>query len=73
VTSSSEPADASPWRSWVRHRLQHALAGELLRQGAGLLAISQVLRHQDLATTALYAKVHLDTLRLVAQPWPGGA
>lgn len=53
------------------HRLRHALAGELLRQGAGLLAISQVLRHQDLATTALYAKVDLATLRKVAQPWPG--
>lgn len=53
------------------HRLRHALAGELLRQGAGLLAISQVLRHQDLATTAVYAKVDLATLRTVAQPWPG--
>lgn len=53
------------------HRLRHALAAELLRQGAGLVAISQVLRHQDLATTALYAKVDLDALRQVAQPWPG--
>jgi site-specific recombinase XerD len=55
------------------HRLRHALAAELLRQGAGLTAISQVLRHQDLATTALYAKVDLNTLRHVAQPWPGTA
>jgi site-specific recombinase XerD len=55
------------------HQLRHALAGELLRQGAGLVAISQVLRHQDLATTALYAKVDLSTLRQVAQPWPGSA
>ena len=53
------------------HRLRHALAGELLRRGVGLVAISQVLRHQDLATTALYAKVDLDALRQVAQPWPG--
>ena len=53
------------------HRLRHALAAELLRRGAGLVAISQVLRHQDLATTALYAKVDLHTLRQVAQPWPG--
>lgn len=53
------------------HRLRHALAGELLRQGAGLVAISQVLRHQDLATTALYAKVDLTALRQVAQGWPG--
>ena len=55
------------------HRLRHALAAELLRRGAGLVAISQVLRHQDLATTALYAKVDLDALRHVAQPWPGAA
>jgi site-specific recombinase XerD len=53
------------------HRLRHALAAELLRQGAGLVAISQILRHQDLATTALYAKVDLDALRRVAPPWPG--
>jgi site-specific recombinase XerD len=37
------------------HRLRHALARELLRRGAGLRAIGQVLRQQDLATTALYA------------------
>ena len=55
------------------HRLRHALAGELLAHGAGLAAISQVLRHQDLATTALYAKVDLGALRRVAQPWPGTA
>jgi site-specific recombinase XerD len=55
------------------HRLRHALAGELLARGAGLAAISQVLRHQDLATTALYAKVDLGALRRVAQPWPGTA
>ncbi len=55
------------------HRLRHALAAELLRQGAGLVAIGQVLRHQDLATTALYAKVDLLTLREVAQPWPGAS
>lgn len=55
------------------HRLRHALASELLRRGAGLVAISQVLRHQDLATTALYAKVDLSALRQVAHPWPGSA
>lgn len=52
------------------HGLRHALAGELLRRGAGLVAIGQVLRHQDMATTALYAKVDLDALRQVALPWP---
>lgn len=53
------------------HRLRHALATELLRRGATLIEVSQVLRHRDLATTAIYAKVDLGTLRRVAQPWPG--
>jgi site-specific recombinase XerD len=55
------------------HRLRHALATELLRQGATLTQISQVLRHSDLATTAIYAKVDLARLRQVARPWPGAA
>jgi integrase/recombinase XerD len=53
------------------HRLRHALATELLRRGATLVAVSQVLRHRDLATTAIYAKVDIRALRGVAQPWPG--
>jgi len=53
------------------HRLRHALATEMLIRGATLVQVSQVLRHQDLATTAIYAKVDLGTLRRVAQPWPG--
>lgn len=55
------------------HRLRHALAEQMLRHGAGLTAIGQVLRHQDLATTALYAKVDFAALRQVARPWPGAA
>ena len=53
------------------HRLRHALATEMLRQGAALPDISQVLRHRDLATTQVYAKVDLVALRSVAEPWPG--
>lgn len=52
------------------HRLRHALASELLRHGAVLTEISQVLRHQDLATTAIYAKVDHVVLRGLALPWP---
>lgn len=43
----------------------------MLSQGASLVTISQVLRHQDLATTAIYAKVDIGRLRTIAQPWPG--
>jgi integrase len=52
------------------HRLRHGLATELLSKGVTLTEISQVLRHRDLATTAIYAKVGLISLRAVAQPWP---
>jgi site-specific recombinase XerD len=55
------------------HRLRHTLATEMLAHGAALAEISQVLRHSDLATTAIYAKVDLARLRQVAQPWPGAA
>jgi integrase len=53
------------------HRLRHAAAAEMLARGAPLAEIGQVLRHRDPATTALYAKVDLGALRMVAQPWPG--
>jgi site-specific recombinase XerD len=55
------------------HRLRHALATEMLHRGATLIEVGQVLRHRDLATTAIYAKVDVSTLRQVAQPWPGAA
>jgi integrase/recombinase XerD len=53
------------------HRLRHALATEMLRQGSNLLEISQVLRHRDLATTSAYAKLDRAALRTVARSWPG--
>jgi site-specific recombinase XerD len=55
------------------HRLRHTLATRMLARGATLADISQVLRHSDLATTAIYAKVDLGRLREVARPWPGAA
>ena len=53
------------------HRLRHALATEMLRQGGDLLEIAQVLRQSDLGTTAGYAKVDRVALRSVAASWPG--
>jgi site-specific recombinase XerD len=55
------------------HRLRHALASELLREGASLIDIGQVLRHKHLESTAIYAKVDLARLRQAAQPWPGAS
>lgn len=54
------------------HLFRHSLATEMLRQGASLDEIGQVLRHKDPDTTALYAKVDLAALRQLAIPWPGG-
>lgn len=55
------------------HRLRHTAATELLRAGASLPEIGQLLRHRRAVTTAIYAKVDRDTLRLIARPWPEGA
>jgi site-specific recombinase XerD len=53
------------------HRLRHTAAIELLRAGSSLPEIGQLLRHRRAATTAIYAKVDRDSLRLIARPWPG--
>lgn len=56
------------------HVLRHSLATDLLRRGASLADIGDVLRHQQPNTTEIYAKVDVTRLRLLAQPWPvGGA
>jgi site-specific recombinase XerD len=43
----------------------------MLRAGASLPEVGQVLRHRQLATTAIYAKVDRRALRELARPWPG--
>ncbi|MBA3807731.1 MAG: tyrosine-type recombinase/integrase [Solirubrobacterales bacterium] len=54
------------------HRLRHTAATEMLRAGATLPEIGQVLRHRSLLTTAIYAKVDREALRSLARPWLGG-
>jgi integrase len=55
------------------HLFRHGLATEMLRQGASLDEIGDLLRHQSPNTTAIYTKVDLVALRPLALPWPGGA
>lgn len=55
------------------HALRHTLATQLLRKGASLAEIGEVLRHRRQRTTMIYAKVDLASLRSLAAPWPGGA
>jgi site-specific recombinase XerD len=78
---------ASGVGSIVRHRLQHAgidaptygthqfrhgLATEMLRQGASLGEIGELLGHHHPQTTKIYTQVDLNALRTLALPWPGG-
>ena len=53
------------------HRLRHTIATELLRRGAGLPEIGQLLRHQSIDTTATYTKVDRRALSQLALAWPG--
>jgi integrase/recombinase XerD len=55
------------------HRLRHTAATEMLRAGGSLPEVAQVLRHRQLATTGIYAKVDDRSLRPLARPWPGVA
>ena len=55
------------------HRLRHALATEMLRAGASLPEVGQVLRHRSQLSTSIYAKVDQNALRPLARPWPGTA
>ena len=52
------------------HLLRHSAATAMLRSGASLDAIGTVLRHQSTDMTAYYAKVDVQMLGEIAQPWP---
>lgn len=54
------------------HLLRHSLATRLLRNGASLAEIGELLRHRNLNTTQIYAKVDEMALSKLAPPWPGG-
>lgn len=54
------------------HLLRHSLATKMLRHGACLAEIGQILRHSTQNTTEIYTKVDLAALSALAQPWPGG-
>lgn len=57
--------------SFGAHVFRHSAATGLLRQGASLQVIGEVLRHRSVETTAHYAKVDVQLLQQVALPWPG--
>ena len=57
------------------HLFRHGLATKMIRHGASMAEIAEVLRHRSQTTTAIYAQVSFEALRAVALPWPttGGA
>jgi site-specific recombinase XerD len=70
VVAAARRAGLPPIRA---HRLRHTAATQVLRAGASLLEVGQLLGHRRIETTAIYAKVDRERLRTIARPWPGGA
>jgi site-specific recombinase XerD len=60
-------------RSGGAHLFRHTVASEMVTSGATFKDVADVLGHQSLATTGIYAKLDLESLARVALPWPGGA
>ncbi|MDN5925544.1 MAG: tyrosine-type recombinase/integrase [Hyphomicrobiales bacterium] len=54
------------------HLFRHSLATDLLRSGASFDEIGQLLRHESTDSTRIYAKLDIEKLRTLSQPWPGG-
>jgi site-specific recombinase XerD len=52
------------------HVLRHSLATNMVRNGASLAEIGDMLRHRTRASTMIYAKLDIDGLRSIAKPWP---
>jgi len=79
ATGIQSVARSAIWHAGVRglahrgsHAFRHSLATGLLRSGASLTEIGQLLRHEEHDTTRIYAKVDLDSLRPLGLPWLGG-
>ena len=52
------------------HLLRHSLATGMLRMGASMAEIGELLRHRSLNSTEIYAKVDIESLRSIARHWP---
>ncbi len=61
---------APPCRYVGSHMLRHSLATNLVRRGASLAEVGDMLRHRSRASTLIYAKLDIDGLRSLARPWP---
>ena len=52
------------------HLFRHGLATKMIRHGASMAEIAELLRHRSQTTTAIYTHVSFEALRTVALPWP---
>lgn len=71
-----DAAGVSPPQAYVgSHVLRHSLATDMLRKGASLEEVGDVLRHRSAMSTTIYAQYDVEALRSIARPWPvaGGA
>ena len=66
-------AGITPSGTGAAHRLRHSLATGMLRNGASLEDIGQVLRHNHPDSSRIYAKFDIESLRSLAPAWPGAA
>lgn len=67
-------SDLAPLIPYTRvHILRHTLASRVLETGGTLKDVADMLRHRDLDTSMIYAKVDIERLAAVAMPWPGSA
>jgi site-specific recombinase XerD len=55
------------------HVFRHTVATQLVQHGVSMKTVADILGHVQLETTAIYAKLDVETLATVALPWPGGA
>jgi integrase/recombinase XerD len=65
-------AGLSPTPGMGAHTFRRTAASQMINRGVSFKDVADVLGHQSLETTALYAKLNVETLALVALPWPGG-
>ncbi len=72
VAKVMQDAEVTPPVRGAAHLLRHSAASSMLREGASLRDIALVLRHRSVETTQIYAKVDLNALQTVTQPWPKG-
>lgn len=70
VSRALDRADVKCAGRNAAHIFRHSAATSMLRQGASLQEIAQVLRHRSTSTTEIYAKVDILSLQEISQPWP---